>query len=218
MGEYLAQQGYSVLGVRLAGHATRPKDMLYVRWQDWVTCVEDGYHLLQGMSDTIFLAGLSMGGVLALLNAARVKVAGVIAMSTPFALPKDWRLPWIQWLHRLQPRIEKGPSDWHNPEAALDHIDYPYYPTRAIAELRDLLTEMRASLPKVKVPALIMHSKEDSGVPPHNAEQIYQLLGSQDKSIFWLENSGHVITREPERQRVFQAADEFIRRVTQETS
>ena len=64
MGEYLAGQGYSVLGVRLAGHATKPADLIRTRWQDWLASVEDGYHLLQGDCAQIFVCGLSMGGIL----------------------------------------------------------------------------------------------------------------------------------------------------------
>jgi len=30
----------------------------------------------------------------------------------------------------------------------------------------------------------------------------------------WIEGSGHVVTEEPPRDQVFQAADEFIRRVS----
>ncbi len=35
LGEYLAGQGHTVLGVRLAGHATQPEDMIRARWWDW---------------------------------------------------------------------------------------------------------------------------------------------------------------------------------------
>ncbi len=42
MGEYLNRQGYTVCGIRLAGHATRLKDMVRSRWQDWLLSVEDG--------------------------------------------------------------------------------------------------------------------------------------------------------------------------------
>jgi carboxylesterase len=45
LGEYLANQGYTVLGVRLAGHATRPEDMRRMNWEDWAVSVEDGYYL-----------------------------------------------------------------------------------------------------------------------------------------------------------------------------
>jgi carboxylesterase len=111
------------------------------------------------------------------------------------------------------PKIGKGAADWHNPEAAKDHVEYPYIPTRALTQLRDLLREMRAALPMLHAPALLIHSKNDAGVGPHNAEQILAALGSTDKALFWVENSGHVIPREPDRYLAFQAVDEFIKRL-----
>lgn len=223
MGEYLAAQGYSILGIRLAGHATRPEDMLRIRWQDWQASVEDGWHVLNGAigSGPIFLIGLSMGGILSLLFAsshspAHCPVAGVIAMSTPYALRPDWRLPHIKLLSRIIPTVPKGPPDWRNIEAAAGHIDYPYYPTRAIAELRDLLAEMRKALPMVSAPTLLIHSRQDQGggsFDPDSMQKIYERLGSQHKQMLWVEDSGHVVTREPQRDLIFQAAADFISRV-----
>ncbi|MBN2146782.1 MAG: alpha/beta fold hydrolase [Anaerolineales bacterium] len=213
MGEDLNRRGYTVLGVRLAGHATRAQDMARVRWQDWVASVEDGYHLLRGAVDQVFLAGLSMGGVLSLYLAARLPVAGLMTMATPYALPQDWRIKHLGWLHRIQPTYHPGPPDWHNLQAEQDHIHYKSYPSRGIVELRDLLAEMRASLPQVHVPALLVHSHQDQAVHPENMEHIYQHIGSADKQMLWVNDSGHVIPREPERQRVFQAADDFFSRV-----
>jgi carboxylesterase len=215
MGEYLSQAGHTVLGIRLAGHATCMEDMVRTRWQDWLSSVEDGYYLLRNATKRIFLMGLSMGGVLSLLFAAKQPVAGVVAMSTPYELPKDPRLRFVKWLHWFYPSVPKGAPDWHDPEAAKDHVHYPVYPTRAIAELRDLLTEMRASLVQVRTPVLLIHSRQDRGVLPENANKIYERLGSQEKEILWLEQSGHVITREPERLKVFTAALQFIHRITQ---
>jgi carboxylesterase len=213
MGEYLNDQGYTALGVRLAGHATKPEDMERVKWQDWVASLEDGYYLLKGCTDEVFIIGLSMGGILSLLFASRHPVSGVVAMSTPFTMPDDPRLPYIGILSLFVRWVKQGPPDWHNPEAEKDHICYPYFPIRAVLQLRDLLGEMRKGLPKVHVPVLIVHSKQDAGVVPANAEQIYNALGSQDKQILWVENSGHVIPREPDRQLVFSTTAEFIRRV-----
>jgi len=220
LGEYLAGRGHTVLGVRLAGHATRPQDMLHLRWQDWLHSVEDGWHLLHSAlcgydpaERSVFILGLSVGGVLSLLFSARFPVEGVVAMSTPYALPHDWRLPYTRLFAYVQPRVAKGPPDWRDPLAAQDHIDYPYYPTRAIAELLDLLAEMRLALPRVQVPTLLVHSRDDGGVAPHNAEQIYAALGTADKELLWVQDCGHVITREPQRERVFEAAAGFIERV-----
>lgn len=214
MGEYLASQGRTVLGIRLAGHATQPADMVRMGWRDWLVSVEDGYHLLQDSCSRIVICGLSMGGILSLLFASRFPVDGVIAISTPYALPNDWRLRFIRLLGWLIPNVSKGPPDWHNLEAARDHVDYPNYPTRSILELQALLVEMRRALPAVKAPVLLVHSRQDGGVSPDNMQRIYDALGATDKHMMWVENSGHVIPREPERQRVFEAAQAFIQRVT----
>ena len=210
MGEHLSQQGYSVLGVRLAAHATRPEDMLRASWQDWFASVEDGWHILSKSCQQTFLAGLSMGGALCLLAGTQLPAAGIIAMSTPYDLPTDRRLPFIKLLHWLQPTVAKGPPDWHNPQAALDHIDYPSYPTRSIIELRALLAEMRANLKNVKIPVLLIHSQQDHTVLPENMLAIYNALGTERKSMLWVDDSNHVITREPERLQVFLAAEDFI--------
>lgn len=215
MGEYLANQGNTVLGVRLAGHATQPADLLRTRWSDWLASVEDGYRILQGSCDRIFVCGLSMGGILSLLFASRLPVSGVIALSTPYALPDDWRLHIIKLLYWVVPHVSKGAPDWRNQEAAGDHIDYPYYPTRIILELQELLSEMRLALPAVDAPVLLVHSRLDGGVPPKNMQQIYDHLGTSDKQMLWVNNSGHVVTREPDRQQVFEATQAFIHRVTQ---
>lgn len=214
MGEFLASQGHTVLGIRLAGHATQPADLVRTRWTDWLASVEDGYHLLKGSCNTIFVCGLSMGGILSLLLASRFPVAGVIAISTPYALPDDWRLRFIKLFYRFVPRVPKGPPDWRNPQAARDHVEYPDYPTRAILELRDLLVQMHRSLPAVSAPVLLVHSRLDGGVAPQNMQRIYEALGASDKQMLWVENSGHVIPREPERQRVFEAANAFMQRVS----
>ena len=150
----------------------------------------------------------------ALLTSSRRPVAGVIAISTPYELPRDWRMPFIRVLQWIYPNVPKGPPDWRNPEAALDHVDYPYYPTRSILQLRDLLAEMRLALPQVNVPALLVHSRQDASILPANMEKIYAELGSPDKRMLWVENCGHVVTREPERMQVFRESLQFIQRLS----
>jgi carboxylesterase len=214
MGEYFAAQGHTVLGIRLPGHATHPQDLPRVRWPDWLNAVEDGYHLLHSAGCKVFLMGLSMGGLLALIGAARFPVTGAVGMSVPYCLPQDPRLAFAQYLAWLAPTVSKGPSDWQDSTMAQEHIDYPAYPTRGIAELRDLIEEMRRSLAHIRCPVLLAHARADGSVAPESMEKIFAELGTSDKSMFWLEKSGHVVTRDQERQRLFEEAENFIRRVT----
>ena len=218
MGEYLSKCGYTILGVRLAGHATQPEDMIRSRWWDWLACVEDGWHLLSGCTDQIFVLGLSMGGILSLTISSHMPVAGVVAMATPHHLPPDPRIPFIKPLSHFQRFIPKGPPQWHDLAAYQNHVDYPAYPTRAYAELRQLLERMRLGLGQVRCPALLIYSKADPTVTAAEGhmEKIFAALGSQTKQTLWVENSGHVITGDADRQIVYQACGEFIQRVSQE--
>jgi carboxylesterase len=246
MGEYLGQQGYPSLGIRLAGHATRPEDMIRSRYTDWIASVEDGYNLLcdalslpaprleptpsrggrpalpfgpgtkGSVSGRIYLIGLSMGGVLSLLMSTRLDVAGVVAMSTPYRMPYDYPVWMMKLLNRFiqfQPKSNEKPSaTWFDKDAYAQHISYPQNPVRSGAELKLLLAEMRAALPQVSVPVLLIHSKNDTYVLPENLERIYADLGASDKTKLYITGSGHVVTRDAAREQVFEAASAFIRR------
>ena len=217
MGEYLADKGFSVLGVRLAGHATKPEDMIRSNWTDWTASVENGFHLLRGVADHIYLVGLSMGAVLSLLMSTRLDVKGVVVMSTPYKLVDDWRLNYIDLLSKFIPYLPKGNyppgAGWFDQESWKDHVSYPQNPVRSLGQLNRLLAEMRAALPKVNVPVLLIHSKDDGYVLPENLENIYASLGASDKTKIYITGSGHVVTRDAARNQVFEAAYEFIRRV-----
>ena len=217
MGEYLSSQGFPSLGVRLAGHATLPEDMIRSRYTDWMASIEDGYRLLQGVTGCVYLVGLSMGGVLSLLMSTKLNVAGVIAMSTPYKIPVEypvWLLRLISTVIPYQPKVKGDVGEsWFDKDAFTEHISYPKNPIRSGAELLILLSKMRAALPQIKVPVLLIHSRNDTYVLPENVEQIYADLTTPDKTKFYVTEAGHVVTRDAARDEVFEAAKKFIERI-----
>jgi len=217
LGEYLNKQGFTVLGVRLAGHATRPEDMIRTNYTDWLASLEDGYQLLSGAAERVYLMGLSMGGVLSLTAASYLPVRGVVAMSTPYKLLDDWRLGYTETLSKIQayvPKSKEAPdASWFDKQAFKDHIAYPQNPVRSVGELNKLRAKMRTVLPQVKVPVLLIHSHDDPYVWRESMPSIYAELGSADKQMLWIEKSGHVITRDAQRETVFRAAADFVKRL-----
>jgi carboxylesterase len=212
LGEHLAKRGWTVHGVRLFGHSTRMEDMDRAHFEDWLASVEDGYHLLRPNCRRIIVMGFSTGADLAVVFAAQTPVDGLVMMAAPYALPHDPRLPFARVLSLVYPRIWKHRDN----QRPTEHISYPAYPTRAVAELNDLLAEMRRSLLSVTAPALLIQSRHDDslGVSADAMVQLHDGLGSQDKRTVWLEDSGHVITQDIERDHVFQLVTAFVKRLT----
>ncbi|MCC7353917.1 MAG: alpha/beta fold hydrolase [Anaerolineae bacterium] len=203
LGEYLAARGCGVVGVRLAGHGTTMADLERTTWQDWVASAWAGLQELRQRHTHVFAIGLSTGGAISLYLAAREPLTGVVGLSTLLRVPRGgWQLRYIRWLKYLKRYVEKGAPDWWDAEAAARHVSYPFYPTRGVEQLAKLLAALRASLPQVRVPAFIMHSRHDGAVPVAHAQEIYDGLGSADKELVFIEGSGHLITEDAQREQV----------------
>lgn len=229
MGSYLSNCGFTVLGIRLAGHASDPKDLRPIRWQEWLLNLQSGWHILSdalaihGKPTRKILIGLSTGGALSLLLASKqyasmYPVDGVVTMGTPFSL-QDWRIKFTPILSYLVPEIKKGAPDWYDQSVQNDHTAYRVYPTRPILELDNLFESMREALPSVTVPVLLMHATADtkgSFYDPESMQHIYEGLGSSNKEMLWIEKSGHNIPRDHSRQLAFQAAENFIRSICED--
>jgi carboxylesterase len=213
LGEHLARAGFTVLGIRLAGHGTSLEDMARTRWVDWYASLEDGYHLLRGACSQIIPMGFSTGGVLSLLLATEYPVDGVAAMSTPYELPPIPGLrilyPWLVPLSRIIPKIPKGGGKWFDPGARSERVAYDGYALRTVPEFGKAAVRMREALPQVDVPVLLVHSKDDNFVPPEHAVRIHERLGTKNKSLVWVRNSNHIITCDAARERVFSTVLEF---------
>lgn len=219
LGEHLAGQGYTVHGVRLAGHGTDVRDMARPHWRDWYASLLDGYHLLRQTCRRVFAVGLSMGASLSLILAAHEEVSGVVAMSTPYRLSAlQVRLAGL-----LKPIVFSVPKtnaddlservaqlQAQRGERVTGHVTYRRRALTAVVQLAGLLEEMRRLLPQVRAPLLLAHARHDDLVPFDHMQRIYDAVGSADKTTLVLERGAHVVTEDTNHLLLFDAVAEFI--------
>ena len=209
LGQFLRDRGFTVRGVLLAGHGTRVEDLRPTAWQDWYRAAHVGWQTLQGSCRRVFVIGLSLGGSLALHLAAHVPLSGVVALDSP--LVTDIRLLWLaRILKYVWPYRKKGPSDIHDPQALAERVRYAYTPNRSNEQTVLFFRHLYEDLPEVHAPVLLMHARQDKTVSPATMPRIYARLGAEDKQMIWLENSGHVVTVDYDRQLVYAAIERFI--------
>jgi carboxylesterase len=221
LGERLNAHGHAVLGVRLAGHGRTVEDLARTTWADWYRSAAEGCtRLAAAARQPVAAIGLSLGALLAvhLAHERPAEVRGLVLMGAALTLG-DWRVRWLApVLARVPPLrdrfriIPKGGagSDIRDPEARRAHPSYREVPLDGIVSLLELQRLVRAELPAVRQPALIVHGALDRTAPPAVAATLARRLGSTHRRTVILPESAHVVTVDRERDRVVAVVREFL--------
>jgi carboxylesterase len=210
LGEYLAEHGIAVTGIRLPGHGTSWQDLNTKTSEDWIEAVRHGFERAAEGRDKIFIVALSFGAALALDFASRnpARVAGLVTLGG-FVHTKDLRRFLAPVVKRLAASMPGVGNDIADPVGV--EICYDRFPTRAGHSMLIFLQRLRRRLGDVHCPLLIMHGRNDHTVHPGNAKLIYDSVSSDDKEIVWCERSYHVITLDFDRFTVYERTYEFIK-------
>ena len=212
MGEYLARQGLTVLGVRLAGHGTTPEEMSETGWQDWVASAREALERLDAEREQVYVVGYSLGGIITLHLASRYPIDGAVLLATSLYL-SDWRLALIPFAKPFIRYVSIGGPESPDPAVKEWFCSYDRTPVRCLDELLRFMRRTRQELPQVKVPLLIMHGDLDQTVPPGCPQEIYDRTASTDKAVLRFANSTHSLPADHDREDVWQRAYEFIARL-----
>jgi carboxylesterase len=192
LGEALHAAGLTVSIPRLPGHGTNGADFLKTGWRDWLRRCVDEYLELGARYDPLSLVGFSMGGLLAILLAARFPVKS-LALLAPPVRTHDPRLPFTPLVGLLVRRarreiVEEPPAD---PEEALLMREYRGYrypaQTAGILTLRRLA---RRALPLVSADTLTIVARHDAYVPVSVIDLIEGKIAARSKRHLVLEG-GH---------------------------
>ncbi len=215
LGEYLAARDVTTAAPLLPGMGTVPEDLLRVTWRAWVGAAETALGQLAEKCRAVFVCGLSMGGALALYLAAQRPVAGVAALA-PAILPSDRRMAIAGLVRPFMPWVgpSNAPDDLADPSARALTWHYLRYPTASVLQVRRLIGAARRALPLVRCPILVIQSPRDGTLDPAGAQWAYERIAATDKTLVWLERSGHNIAVDAEREQVFDLVYRFIDRLT----
>lgn len=211
--EALAGAGYTVRLPLLPGHGTTWQDLNRTRWTDWYGTVAAGLDELTGSCRSVVVAGLSMGGALALRLAAQrgTDVTGVMVVN-PAVKAEDPRLAALPVLQYVLPSLPGIGSDIKKP--GVSELAYPRNPLRALYSLTRLWADVVTDLPRVTQPLLVMRSAEDHVVPASSSALVLRQVSSADVQEIVCEDSYHVATLDNDAELIVKQSLAFIERVT----
>ena len=176
-------------------------------WSDWTAAVAQAYADLAERADRIVVAGLSMGGALALWTGLEhPEVPG----SSASTRRRSRRRPEVRAM--LEEMLAAGTevipgigSDIADPDA--HEIAYEGTPLRPLLSLiDDGLAPLSTRYGELHMPLLLFTSRQDHTVEPSQSEYLAAHYGGPVDHR-WLERSYHVATQDFDRDAIFLATD-----------
>ncbi len=206
---------YTIYVPRLPGHGTNTKDFKESSANDWLRKSYDSYLELKSDYDSVSVIGLSMGGLISLLIAAKFEVNKLITISPALNTynPFDKLTPILKY---FLPKIKQKTGlerikNSKDKEEKFYHRNYHlYHYTSQIAELVKIMKLTKKNLTKVTVPTLILASEADKLVPISSSRKIKRKISSSNKEIYIFEKAKHVICNSEKKEICVNKTLEFL--------
>jgi carboxylesterase len=166
----------------------------------------------------LIVIGISLGGTLALIAGAKLKVDGIVAIATPYLIPSSTSingskiLVWLMKLVSLGHRsIMKSPFS-HELDAIFptDRLSYDSFPPRILLEVNRLIAEMQRFLPNVSAPTLLIEGEGDQNGEQTAASQILEHLRAKRTKLMKVRPLLSEDTRTEEQERISTAIIQFV--------
>jgi len=212
LAEAIVRRGIRARGPLLPGHDSEPEALVRLPRGAWLQAVRSEYEVLRAEHESVFVVGLSLGGLLSLALAQQHDVAAVVVVGTPLALRQPIPLV-VPWLKHVVPMLRKRTgSDIRDPEARARHPGYDRMPLAAVHELIRLQRSVRSGLVRVTAPTLVAHGRHDATAHRRDAERIHREISAREREILILPSSAHVVPVDFDGAMLAEASANFVAR------
>jgi len=216
---HLVPSGYAVYGIDHIGHGKSTGERVYVeQFQDYTKTLKIYLDMIRDWQPEklIFLIGHSMGGLIstayllehqdelsgAVLSGPAIKVSDNISQAIIFV---GKMLSILMPKARLIGLDTEGVS--RDPAVVDAYVNDPLVFTgkttaRLGAELLKTMQRVTKQAAVIRLPIMIVQGSDDKLVDPGGAQLLYDLVGSEDKTVKIYDGFYHEVFNEPEHEQV----------------
>lgn len=190
----LAEQGYDVEVILLAGHGGDLERLRQSTANQWLASAEDSLKENIPKYKNIYLMGYSYGANLAIhLTLRYPQVKAIVSLGIPIFLHKEKT---IRLLLPLAKRLLKNyRKRWVEPEQIqylTERGHHVHIPIKSLVEFREFIDRCtKRDIPLLKTPILIIHSRQDKVSDPISSQYLFSHLTTPHKSVYILSQGNH---------------------------
>ena len=215
LGEGLRDKGFAVRGILLPGHGETPYALGLVKWQDWLLTCRQAARDMREQYRRFTVAGLSMGGCLALMIAEQMQADACVAIAAPMKTVSRFRA-FAPAASLVRPMIHKRADGARDTLIQEYDIGYDSYPTASVAQLSAIIRRAKQDLHLIQCPVLAIQSHGDRTVTADSPEIILKGVSSAVKALLWLDSAPHVCTISQEYGKVVDGMAGFLKKWAEE--
>ena len=185
--------------VLLAGHGTRPSDLINIQYKTWISDCFEIYDSLSNEYNRIVLIGFSMGGAICQIISTQRNVSKLVLLSPYYRIHQKWYYfgnpaKWAKRVSFILPYIKKLKIGQINDPLGLKKYNaYDRLPLKAVGELVKVGNRALEEGNKVDCPILWMHSKGDIVSDYHLSRDTFNNNKSSDKTFIEFTRSNHIL-------------------------
>ncbi|MGP4073201.1 alpha/beta hydrolase [Piscibacillus sp. B03] len=211
LGRYLEKKGYTSHAPIYKGHGAPPEELVKSNAKDWWQDAVDGYEHLKNLGyDNIAVAGLSLGGVLALRLAYNKPVKAVIPICSPvfFDNVEELTQGFRQFAKEYKQLEQKDDDDIKQEvDELVENSDDTFQ------SLSKLIEEVHDEIDTIYAPTFVLQAEEDQMINKDSAQYIYDNVEADEKDIKWYEGAPHVITLSDYKEQVHEDVYQFLEKL-----
>ena len=221
MASQLAKEGFTCRAMRLPGHCVPVDQADDYDEHDWIRGIQDEFNILAVTHSNVWVIAHSMGGALAVEAVAEemIKPDGLVLIA-----------PLIQVSNRRSPILSSRtwfelsddillftdlfnvlfPVDAHDPVARAYDLDDRFVPRSTYEALFSSIDMIQDDAPDIHVPLMMILTPHDRVIDVEAAQRFFDQVGSDDKKLMMVEQSGHAIPLDCDWEKVTDEIGTFI--------
>lgn len=204
--EQLTTQDFDVFGIDFPGRGNSDGERYYIAdYNEFVTDLDKLVDIAQAAYPGLptFLLGHSAGGVLSAnyVLEHQDKLNGFICESFAFQVPApDFAVAVLKGLSHIFPHahvLKLKNEDFSRNQEVVDFMNndpliaHEVQPTKTVQQLSLADERLKAEMPAIKLPLLILHGTADKATKPAGSQYFYDNASSTDKTLKFYEGHYH---------------------------